>query len=246
MLSILFLYSLAIFATSLFGGLVPLSSKSLKEELAKIFVSLGAGLLLGMALVHMLPEAAELVPHVFGVWFLVGFLILLILERFVMIHACDEYHCDYHTIGLTAFIGLAVHGVIEGVALASSAASHLGFLVLVAILVHKAPTGFALSSILTMAKKTKKQILLFLIGVSLSGPIGVFLGYFLLKHSVIQSMSGILLSISAGTFLYIAACDLLPELHKTNEDKFKRLFSFLMGILMSILSFYFGHIGGHS
>lgn len=236
------LYAISIFATALAGGLLPLFVPQHKEHHLQVYVSLGAGLLLGMSFVHMIPEASELLPHTFGAWLLLGFLILLVLERFMMVHACEEHHCDYHTVGVAAFFGLAVHGVIEGFALASSMVMpHLASLVLIAILAHKAPAGVALTSILRMAKKSKKQILLFVTGVALSGPVGILGAYLFLKSETINNTSGALLAMSAGTFIYIGACDLLPELHKKDEDKFKRLAAFFVGILISYLSVYLLH-----
>lgn len=230
-------YGFAIFATAQVGGLLPIFFSELHENGLKLFVTFGAGLLLGMSLLHMLPEAVHLNPHGFAIWFLAGFLLLLVLERFIMVHACEETHCHYHTVGVAAFAGLAVHGLIEGFALASSIlVSGLGPLVLVAILSHKAPAGFALTSILRLSGKSRKQIILFVTGVSLSGPLGMLLAHFLLQSQHVEATSGVLLSVSAGTFLYIAACDLLPELHKDDTEKSKRLISFFIGIILSLIS----------
>ncbi|MFM8269583.1 MAG: ZIP family metal transporter [Pseudomonadota bacterium] len=232
--SVLILYAFCIFMTAFLGGLLPLLIPSKNDNHLKLFVSLGAGLLLGMSFLHMLPEASHLLPHSFGLWFLMGFVLLLILERFIMIHACDEHGCHYHTVGLTAFFGLTVHGVIEGLALGSSLVlPPLALLVLVAILAHKAPAGFALTSILRLAGKSKSQILLFSAGVALSGPLGLLLAYFFLHSKDYQSAAGSLLALSAGTFVYIGACDLLPELHRASGEKLKRLFVFILGLLIS-------------
>jgi len=236
-LSKLFLYSSCIFLTAFLGGMLPLWLPLKKDSHLKLFVSFGAGLLLGLAFLHMLPEASHLVPHQFGFWFMVGFVLLLILERFVMIHACEEHGCHYHTVGVTAFLGLAVHGVIEGLALGSSLVlPPLAFLVLLAIVAHKGPSGFALTSILRMAGKSSTQITLFNLGVALSGPLGLFLAYSFLRTHDLDKSAGALLALSAGTFLYIGGCDLLPELHRTGEEKFKRLFAFLVGLGASYLS----------
>jgi zinc transporter ZupT len=125
--------------------------------------------------------------------------------------------------------------VIEGFALASSLlVSQIGPLVLIGILAHKAPAGFALTSILRLAGKTNRQILAFVLGVALSVPLGAVLAYVILEKSSLHKTAGILLSVSAGTFLYIAACDLLPELHRNDSEKFKRLFAFLVGIALCL------------
>jgi zinc and cadmium transporter len=233
-----FIYGFLIFATALTGGLLPLFIPRANENHLKLFVSLGAGLLLGMAFMHMLPEASRLLPDAFGVWFMVGFVLLLVLERFIMVHACEEHGCDYHTIGVAAFVGLTIHGIIEGFALASTLyISGLAPLILVAILAHKIPAGFALTSILKLASRGTRQIVLFVIGVALSAPLGILLAAVILRQQSFPA-SGILLSVSAGTFLYIGACDLLPELHRGNTQKIPRLICFFAGLVISYASDY--------
>src|SRR5690349_567537 len=98
MISTGFIYGALIFSTALTGGLLPLFMPNADEDKLKLFVSLGAGLLLGLAFMHMLPEASKLLPERFGAWFLVGFVLLMVLERFIMVHACEEHGCDYHTV----------------------------------------------------------------------------------------------------------------------------------------------------
>jgi len=238
----LFLCALLIFSTAFTGGILPLWIKPKHENHLKLYISFGAGLLLSMAFLHMIPEAFKLIPNSFGIWLLFGFCLLLVLERFIMVHAYEEHDCHYHTVGLTAFMGLTIHGLIEGFALASSQlVANLGILVLIAILSHKAPAGIALTSILKMSGKKNGQILGFVTGVALSGPIGIFLAYCLLQSKDYQNAAGTLLSVSAGTFIYIGACDLLPEIHRTDGEKLQRLISFIIGILISSISGYLIH-----
>ncbi len=232
------IFATAIFATTFLGGLMPMMEFFKSEIRIKRILSLGTGLLIGLASLHMLPEAAELAPHSFGMAFLAGLSILYFLERFLMVHPCEEHACDYHTIGLTAFFGLTIHGLIEGVALASTLHSPaLALVVLMGILVHKVPSGVTLSSLLHLAKKSQKQILLFVAGVSLAAPTGLLLAAYFMSHDAVSpQVSGVLLAASAGTFLYIATCDLLPELHHNEHDKWPRLALFTVGILIALVT----------
>lgn len=230
------IYSLSIFFGTFLGGLIPSRVSFVSESHLKLGVALGAGLLLGMSLVHMIPEAAELMPGSFGIWLLAGFLLLLFVERFAMVHACEEQHCDYHRLGWAAFLGLTVHGLIEGAALATSLVlPNIGPMVLVAILSHKLPSGVVLATILRLAGTSKSRSLAFVGGVSLSGPIGLMMSYSLLSHSAFAETAGALLAASAGTFLYIGACDLLPELHKKGDGRWGRLIGFFLGIGVAVL-----------
>ena len=235
----LMVYALLIFLTSIIGGILPLYVREARKKdlILKRFVSLGAGMLLGMAILHMLPEASRQLPESYAAWFLLGFVILLVLERFIMVHACEEDSCHYHTIGITAFVGLTVHGFIEGLALGSSMyVASLAPLVFVAIISHKIPSSFSLTSILAMSQSLKRtQIIWFLIGVSISIPFGMFVAYFLLVQQT-NAATAILIAVSAGTFLYIATCDLLPELHKEDSNRMAKLYYFFVGLLLSYFS----------
>lgn len=231
-------YATLIFLAALAGGLLPLFISKTREEPMRLAITFGAGLLLGMAFMHMIPEAAEIAPHSFGYWFMGGFVLLLILERFIMVHACEEHGCHYHTVGVAAFAGLTIHGIMEGFALGSTLSmttKDLGPLVLVAILSHKVPAGFALTAILRMAKLSKTRITLFIIGVALSGPLGIALSLGLIEQNL-PGVTGNLLAFSAGSFLYIGACDLLPEMHHKEGGKLPRLAFFLIGVALSAMS----------
>lgn len=230
----LFIYGALIFLASGLGGAIPVLFPGIHETHLKRYVSFGAGLLLGMALLHMVPEAAIWLPHTFGVWLAAGFVLLLILERFMMVHSCEEHGCSYHHIGVAAFLGLSVHGIIEGFALASSvvAAPELGPMIFIAILAHKMPAAFTLSTLLRLSKKSNAQIAVFIVGLSLSGPVGIGLAQLLFNIEGMAQATGALLALSSGTFLYISACDLLPELHSNHSDRFARLGFFLVGLAL--------------
>jgi zinc and cadmium transporter len=81
------LYTGAILVGALAGGALPLFASVRRSDL---LLSVSAGVMLGAAFFHMLPEAVEegggaVVPFV-----LVGFLVLYLLERFVLVHVCAE------------------------------------------------------------------------------------------------------------------------------------------------------------
>lgn len=231
------LYGVLIFAAAFVGGALPMCLPWLDEGRLRLMVSLGAGLLLGMAMLHMLPEAVHMLPNTFAYFFLAGFLLLLLLERFVMVHACEEHGCDFHTVGLAAFLGLTVHGAVEGFALASTAnIAGLAPLVFIAILAHKVPAGVALTSILRLSKRSRARVWAFIVGVAASGPLGILLATLVLERTHLPNAAGVLLALSAGTFLYVAACDLLPEMHRSSSHKLSRLGLFVLGIVISVVS----------
>lgn len=228
-------YSILIIGISLIGGLMPLFNR--KTQYIKQFISFGAGTFIAAVFLRMLPESIELANEKVSYAVFAGFLLLYIIERFVMIHICEAGECDYHTIGLSAFFGLSLHSFIDGVALGSGieASPELGAIILFAILAHKAPAAFSLTSVMLHANYNKKEIIKFLIIFSIMVPLGAIISSLVLR-SLTENILGIAIAFSAGTFLHIAVSDLLPEVHKARSGRNISLVVFLIGIAIVYLS----------
>jgi zinc and cadmium transporter len=226
-----FFGALSILLTVL-GGAIPLLRRWQEDHLHN-FVSFSAGVFMATAFLHLLPEAIAMVPPVqIGAYILGSFLALFILEKFIMLHPCEESHCDYHTIGLAAFFGMLIHTFFDGVALgASLMVGNLGSVVFFAIMAHKVPSSFSLASILKKAKWSTRKILVFIFIFGAIIPLGALASLTVLKTVGDQAV-GIGLALSLGTFIYIATSDFLPEVHRVHSNKFKNLASFLLGILL--------------
>jgi zinc and cadmium transporter len=246
------LYTGAILVGALVGGAVPLFGRARRND---TLLSFSAGVMLGAAFVHMLPEAAEQAGLAAIPFVLVGFLFLYLLERFVLVHVCAEpgpstdpapvphglpghVHgeatgCEVHTLGLAAFVGLSLHTMVDGFALgAASSEVRLGFLVFVAILAHKIPNAFSLSAILRAEGYTRRQALLMNGAFSLMVPLGagLYLGARQLLHT--DTFTPLALAASAGTFLHLALSDILPDLHRRGVSRLKLSAALLVGLAM--------------
>ncbi len=142
-------YTLAILGGALAGGALPLVGRWSRSD---TLLSFSAGVMLGASFFHMLPEAVEGAGRTALPFVAVGFLVLFVMERFVLVHACaepgpdggelevgadgaavppapahvhthgDGTGCEVHTMGLAAFVGLSVHTLIDGFALGASSA----------------------------------------------------------------------------------------------------------------------------
>lgn len=217
-------------------GALPLTWR-MQGTVYDAFLSFGAGVLLSAAFLHMMPAAIPVLGPSTGVFVLGGYLLMTILERFTMAHPCGEEACPNHRLGLTAFLGLSVHSVISGMALGVGLLEADNFSVsaalLAAILVHKIPETLALMGLFAASGWTRRKIIIFLFLFSLMGPAGIIFG------SVMNIQSPWFLScalaVSAGTFLYIASSDLLPQLHKKMKQEWIHFLAFLLGL--TILSF---------
>lgn len=224
-------YSFLILLSAWLGGIFPLFFRN-RSFVIHLFISFGAGILLGAALLHMIPDAAGYLGPKIGLPLLAGFLLLYVLEKFIMTHPCPSEHCEYHTVGVTAFIGLSVHSLVTGIALGSGVTiPHLGLIVFLAILLHKLPASMSLSSLLIKEHYSNKTITLFILSFSLMVPVGALLTYFFIENAS-PSTIGNLVAFSAGTFLHVAADDLLPEVHQHTKFRNTQLSAFLVGLLV--------------
>lgn len=230
-------YILLIICISLIGGAIPLIVKW-RQSTIRLFVSFGGGVLLAAAFLHMIPLSAEYLGHELGLPLLIGFLSLYIFEKFIMIHTCEAHDCHYHTLGWSAFIGLGVHSLTDGLVLGTGlAVPQLSLVIFLAILLHKFPASFSLTSILLHEKFSKKKIILLLGLFTLAVPAGG-LGTYFLVASMNKTMIGWLIAFSAGTFLHVAADDLLPEVHSVKSERVPTLVTFVLGLCVIGFSHY--------
>ncbi len=205
------IFCLIFVAVSLAGGLLGLAKNWSSTQL-RLCISFAAGVLLGVTFIGMIPAVVEVQGANIGSLILAGFLGVYLLEKLLVLHPC-EVHKEQQRLGLVAYIGFSFHSIIDGLALGSSMAiPRLGPAVFLAIVAHKLPTTFSLTSILLFRHYSKRVIVLFLSLFSLATPLGTIVAYVLLKNQG-EHLVTAAITISAGTFLAIATSDLLPELH---------------------------------
>jgi zinc transporter ZupT len=165
-----------------------------------------------------------------------GFLLIFILEKFIMVHPCEEGECNYHKIGVSAYVGIGFHSILDGIAIGAGTMMNLSFIIILAVTIHKFPAALALSSLLVKGKEyTKKKILLSMFIFALATPVGALVGVFVFQ-GVDDYVVATALGISAGTFLFISIGDLLPTVYEEHEKGYKNLVSLCLGTLVMILS----------
>lgn len=226
MIALLF-YSLIGGLFSLIGGIFLLFRPHITQKYLTSLIAFGAGAFLGAVFLDILPEALELVdePRPVLLATLVGFVLFFILERIIMKyvkkHTGREGH-EEHTESLPylLILGDSLHNFMDGVVIAIAFVANpaLGFPTALAIAAHEIPQEIGDFSILLQLKWKKWKIVGVNIGQSLLTIPGVLLGF-----TVGQALSPfvpILLGLTAGIFLYIAASDLVPELHHRSAHKY--------------------------
>ncbi|MFQ5750395.1 MAG: ZIP family metal transporter [bacterium] len=223
-------FSLIAAGVTVLGGGIPLLNKRLSEKQLTLLVAFSAGVLLSTGLNHMVVESfAES-----GRWAMLavslGFVILYGYEKMAMIHACREHDCDIHHFGGSALIGMGFHSFLDGFAIAVSFEFQkaLGFLVILAVILHRLPTGISIASIMLTNQYQQMKAWWTLSVIAGLTVIGAFVGIFIpiTNHFFLSLAVGL----AGGTFLYISTSDLLPIAHENNRDYRVPLF-FLIGFL---------------
>ncbi|MEM0057777.1 MAG: ZIP family metal transporter [Candidatus Bathyarchaeia archaeon] len=214
-----------------------------------VLVGFASGTLIGGAFLHLLPESLETVNDAVTVFFYViaGIVVFFALEKFFFWRHCHEKGCPTHSFVYLNLIGDGIHNFIDGMIIAAtyivSAASgsyQLGFATTVAVILHEIPQELGDFGVLIYGGLSRRKALAFNFISAITAVIGALATYFL---AYMQSIETILVPFAAGGFIYIAATDLMPELHKKAHAK-ESIIQFLvilLGIgLMALLKMAFG------
>lgn len=233
-------------ALSLIGGFVSLAGSWLllwrADSAKKIITPLlafAAGAFLSAAFLDVLPEALEAVeePHPILTAALVGFLIFFALERFLMryTHKHSEHSHGDHTESLPflLILGDSLHNFLDGIVIALSFLANpvLGLATTLAVAAHEIPQEIGDAIVLLNQGWSKTKIILVNIGQSLLTIPGVLLGYY--AGQQLESSLPILLAGAGGVFIYLAASDIIPEIH--HQAGHKHVWRVILPMLASIL-----------
>jgi len=217
------------------AGVVALSLKEKAlNQILLLLVGFSAGTLAGGAFLHLLPEALEaLKPGETFVYALVGFTFFFLMERILYWRHCHEGHCDVHAFSYLNLFGDGLHNFIDGLVIAGSflGGIPLGIATTIAVVSHEIPQEIGDFAVLIYGGFSKGRALAYNLLSGLTAVAGGVIGYFL--ASSISGFSAALLPLTAGGFIYIAASDLIPELHKEkNPNKANLAFIlFILGLL---------------
>jgi len=217
------LSSLAGIATIL-GVLLVKFNEGFTKKYSIFFISFAAGALLGASFFELIPESMALINNSL-IFILLGFLFFYLLENLIVVHICKELDCTKHRIGIMAVLGIGFHSLIDGIIISVGfqISFDLGLISAIAVIAHEFPEGLVTYSTLIHSNFNKNKSLLFSILVSIATPLGAILAFpFIEKFT--ENILGALLALAAGSFLYIASSDLIPETH----EKFSKLNALLV------------------
>ncbi len=225
---------------SLIGVLFIFIKKKTLNKLILFLVAVSVGSLLGGAFLHLIPEIISETGFTITIALLIlgGIILFFIIENFIRWRHCHDQNCEVHKhhLGPMNLIGDGLHNLIDGLIISASyfASIPLGIATTLAVIIHEIPQEIGDFGVLLYSGYSKKKALLFNFLSALIALVGALIGILFSEKSTIFSY--IVMPIAVGGFLYIAGSDLIPEIHKQQENKFS--FRNLIGILLGIFIMY--------
>lgn len=242
MIWIIISVSLISIICTLIGPSVILSSKVMISELTKqrvIFLS--AGLFLALATIDLLPEAFGINPHA-GIYLALGIMALFLISG-------SHNHCSIHSVHYNyinkntfwAFFSIVLlHSFFDGFSVISlfHTETYTGVAVLISLLIHKFPEGLAVASFLIFMLEDKRKVFISLSIIICSNVLGSIFSIFLIQSiEMLQYNISVILSITAGFFIFISCVEILPMLNKkqTTINKYYVVLGFGTILVLHVL-----------
>lgn len=229
-------YALFAAGANLVGGLVITTASPRGRLTQRLLIGFGAGFMLAVALLAMIPHAMEGGPDA-AVGLLAGYLLVHLTQHVITphFHFGEETHSHAMVgrwVGITALVGLLLHTFFDGVAIASGfgVSESLGMLIFTAILLHKIPEGVTIASIMLASGNSAGRAIA---GVSLLG-VSTILG--VLLTSFVRPLQHHGLALSAGVTIYVAASNLIPEVQKEHGARFA------LSVFLGVGLYYLAHL----
>ncbi len=221
-------------------GIFTLRKSKNKEKLSIFTISLAFIVMVGLLLGDLLPEIIETKNVLMVIPILIGFLILIFLDKLIPHHhhehtdtSCDHHDHEMHLnhIGIITILALAIHNMIEGLTLYTVTLNSLksGLLMMLSISLHNLPLGFQIGNSIEIKKKSIWWIILLCSSSLIGALIVISVGN--LNATIIS----ILLSLTFGMLLYILIFELFSEI-KHNLRKREAIYGIILGIVILLIT----------
>lgn len=236
--------ALATFVSTLVGGLCALRFK----DKLHLILGFSAGAVIAVALFDLLPESADLGASFYSLKTLTavvasGFLLYLMLDRLVSIHAHRHEQDETSEALRRGALGagsLSAHSFLDGLAigLAFQVSAAVGAVVAIAVLTHDFSDGINTVSFVLKSGGERRTAFRWLL-VDAFAP--VFGAASTLFFSLPEQALSIVLALFCGFFLYIGASDLIPESYHAHP-KFLTTVMTVLGVVVLYLAIAFANL----
>lgn len=216
------------------------TSEAALRKTIKTLVAFSAGALLGGGFFHLLAESLEkMTPFLSFSIAIIGFLAFFVLEEYLHWHQCEE--CEIHPYSYLMIIGDSLHNVLDGLVIAGTfmIGTYLGVVTTAIIIAHEVPQELGVFSILVSGGFKRSEAIFYSFVAQCTCVLGGILGYLFMNR--IEVLASLIVPFAAGGFIYIAASDLIPGMHKTEGIEKVSSFAWLCAglILMIVTKIYF-------
>ncbi len=204
------------------GGLLLLVYRRVQPSTLHYLVSFAAGAMLGVAFLDLLPEASRVLnADVAGRYALLGLLLFFVAEKFLLWHHHGHTHHSGHasTAAPLIIIGDTLHNFLDGIIIAVTftASVPLGIATTLAIIMHEVPQEVGDFAVLLDSGYRRGRIITYNLISGLATLVGAWL--VLLIGPAVETGSSRLVAVAAGIFTYIAAADLIPQIHHESDQR---------------------------
>jgi ZIP family zinc transporter/zinc and cadmium transporter len=197
-----------------FGGAI-IVQRHWERRYLRYFIALGSGFMLATAIIEMLPESFRLAGARAPLFILIGYFLVHFFEHTVTSHfhfgeETHEQEFAHAHRSVSVLIGLLIHTFFDGIAIASGflVSNWLGWVIFLAVFLHKVPEGFTVSSVMLASGRSRT------VAWSASALLGAATLCGVLLMRLFSPLLHVGLPLSAGVTLYVAASDLVPEVNK--------------------------------
>lgn len=258
----LFVFGIAAAAANILGGLIlfPARIRSDFKSAFRYLLALGAGFMLSVTFFEVLPKTISLWQVLRGPSDSLSIPMLLLLGGYMMTQFFEHTIAPHFHLGeevisegliparsaYTGIGGLLMHTFLDGVSIAAASELdiRIGFLVFIAVFLHKFPEGFTIGSMVLAAGKGRREVLLATSIIGLATILGVVL--FRVIGSNFEFTVAYALPVAAGVTIYVAASDLIPEVnHHGGKNPFVSLSVFAGVALFFVIHLVLHTIGEH-
>ena len=202
-------YALVAAGANVLGALAVTSPARRSMRALDMMIALAAGFMVAVAVTEILPEAIARGGRQAAVVALAGYMAVYLTQHALTthFHFGEETHHVTSAVSVSALVGLMLHTIVDGVAIASGfgVSASVGILVFFAVLLHKFPEGLAISSLFLAAGASRARALYAAAALGVATMLGVLL------TDGIPVLSRYGLALSGGVTLYVAATNLVPE-----------------------------------
>jgi zinc transporter ZupT len=211
-------FAAATFAATLAGGAAAIR---LSRDLTTA-IALTGGVVVAVALFHVLPESIEILddPQRVGLLVGLGFVTFFLAERMLVLHhrdAPEDARAHSH-VGALGAGALAIHTFIDGlgIGLAFNVDTATGILVFVAVIAHDFADGLNAVAFVLHQGGSRAHALRWLTVVAVAPVLGAIVGAAL---DISEESLGTVLALYVGFFLFLGGTDLLPHAHEHPSAK---------------------------